>query len=108
MGALRDIPPMTAFLYIPQELLINRDNIRIRSPHIEKLFIDHPEVFIEHIDAEYLQLILFIMHEQIKGKDSFFYPYLQIVNRSDLPFLWEEGEIKEFQDAVLQSNIEFY
>ena len=108
MGALRDIPPMTAFLYIPQELLINRDNIRIRSPHIEKLFIDHPEVFIEHIDAEYLQLILFIMHEQMKGKDSFFYPYLQIVNRSDLPFLWEEGEIKEFQDAVLQSNIEFY
>ena len=48
------------------------------------------------------------MHEQMKGEESFFYPYFQIVNRSDLPFLWEPNDIKEFQDAVLQSNIEFY
>ena len=68
----------------------------MRSPELDKLFSRHPEVFINHSDAEYLRIILFLMHEQLKGKDSFYYPYFQIVNRSDLPFLWEPSEIKEF------------
>ena len=48
------------------------------------------------------------MHEQMKGKDSFWHPYFEIVNHSDLPFLWEKTEIKQLQDAVLESNIENY
>ena len=32
MGALSDVPPMTAFLYIPQELLINEETIKRKSP----------------------------------------------------------------------------
>ena len=45
MGALGDIPPMTAFLYIPQELLINEETIKIKSPEFEKLYKRHPEIF---------------------------------------------------------------
>ena len=44
----------------------------------------------------------------MKGKNSFFHPYFEIVNRSDLPFMWERSELKEFQDAVLISNIDNY
>ena len=99
---------MTAFLYIPQELLINKETIKLRSPEIDRIFAKHPELFKYHNNAEHLQLILYVMHEQLKGKESFFYPYFQIVNRSDLPFLWESGQVKEFQDAVLQNNIEIY
>ena len=96
MGASSDVPPMTAFLYIPRELLINRETIKIRSPEIDRIFTKHPELFKSHNDAEHLQLILYVMHEQLKGKDSFYYPYFSIVNRSDLPFLWEAYEVKEF------------
>ena len=44
----------------------------------------------------------------MKGEASFWYPYFQIVNKSDLPFLWERSQIRELQDAVLESNIENY
>ena len=101
MGASRDIPPMTAFLYIPHELLINEHTIRARSPDVAKVYDKHPEVFKEHFDAEYLVLILYVMHEQMKGEASFFHPYFEIVNDTDLPMLWDFSQIKEFQDAVL-------
>ena len=96
MSAARDVPPMTSFLYIPTNLLINEPNIRKRSPEISKLYDDHPEVFKKHYDAEFLTLIVYLWHEKAKGEDSFWKPYLDIVNFTDLPFLWEESEVDEF------------
>ena len=63
MGASRDIPPMTAFLYIPQELLINKHTIKARSSEVYAVIDRHPDIFETHIDAEYLQLIIYVMHE---------------------------------------------
>jgi hypothetical protein len=54
---------MTAFLYIPHNLLINEHTIKTYSPECHKVFVRHPEVFKTHFDAEYLTIILFIMHE---------------------------------------------
>ena len=54
MGASRDIPPMTAFLYIPHELLINKHTIKARSPEVHAVIERHPDIFETHIDAEYL------------------------------------------------------
>ena len=108
MCAARDIPPMTAFLYMPWELLINEDNIRRRSPEMKILYDSHPEIFKRHYDACYLTLIVYIWHERMKGDNSFWAPYLDIVNFTDLPFLWKDEELDEFQDAVLIANIKRY
>ena len=54
MCAARDVPPMTAFLYIPWELLINGPNIRKRSPELGALFDQHPDILTKHLNADYL------------------------------------------------------
>ena len=96
MCAARDIPPMTAFLYVPHEIMINEQNARRRCPEIGKLFDDHPEVFKRHYDAEYMRLIIYVWHEQLKGEASFWHPFFEVVNYSDIPMLWEEEELIEF------------
>ena len=55
----------------------------------------HPEVFKQHYDSEYLMLATFVLHEILKGEDSFWFPYLEIINFSDIPMLWSEDEIDE-------------
>ena len=96
MCAARDFPPMTAFLYMPWELLINEANIRKRSPEMATLYDKHPEIFKRHYDAEYLALIVFLWHEKAKGEASFWKPYLDIINFTDMPFLWNDEELNEF------------
>ena len=54
---------MTAFLYMPWELMINEQNNRRRSPEIAALYDNHPEVFKKHYDAEYLCLIVYMWME---------------------------------------------
>ena len=108
MCAARDVPPMTAFLYMPWELLINEANIRKRSPEMATLYDKHPEIFKRHYDAEYLALIVFLWHEKAKGEASFWKPYLDIINFTDMPFLWNDEELNEFQDAVLIANVKRY
>ena len=96
MCAARDVPPMTAFLYMPYDLLINEPCIRKRSPEISELFDKHPEIFKTHYDAEYLKIIVYLWHEKAKGEQSFWKPFLDIINFTDLPFLWTDEEIGEF------------
>ena len=72
------------------------------------LFDRHPEIFKTHYDAEYLRIIVFIWSERCKGEASFWKPYLDIINSTDLPFLWTDEEINEFQDAVLIARIKQY
>mmetsp|Transcript_41062 Transcript_41062/g.53851 ORF Transcript_41062/g.53851 Transcript_41062/m.53851 type:complete len:141 (+) Transcript_41062:76-498(+) len=71
MCAARDIPPMTAFCYIPWHLLITEDNIRKWAPQVEAVWEANPIIFKKHYDAEYLRMILFLWHERLKGEDSF-------------------------------------
>lgn len=54
---------MTAFLYIPQELMINDGTIKLRAPQIWEVFEKYPQVFKQHYDAEYLRIILYIWYE---------------------------------------------
>lgn len=87
---------MTAFLYVPYNLIITEATV-MRSP-IAHIVQKHPEVFKQHYDSEYLMLASFILHEILKGEESFWHPYLEIINISDLPMLWSEEEVEELQD----------
>eukprot|EP00347_Sterkiella_histriomuscorum_P010279 403376910 len=106
MAARKDIPPQKAFLFVPQRLMISE--VTVRNSKIAPLLSKHPEIFKHHQDAEYLVIIAFVWHELMKGEASFWYPYFQIINLSDLPMLWSDQEIQEFQDQVLQKDIQDY
>lgn len=42
MAAKKDVPPMTAFLYVPFNVIICDHNIRKRNPEVAKVFDAHP------------------------------------------------------------------
>lgn len=96
MAASKDVAPMTAFLYVPFHLIICEHNIRRRCPDLSTVYDSHPELFKTHREAEYNLLIIFIMREITLGDKSFYYAYLEIINRPDLPFMWYDSELDEF------------
>lgn len=63
MAASKDIKPMTAFLYVPTNLVISVHNLRKRNPEIAVIYDTHPELFKTHRDAEYNTMVLYVMHE---------------------------------------------
>jgi hypothetical protein len=93
MAASKDIPPQTAFLYVPQHIIITE--MTVRNSKIGDLILKHPEIFKDHYDAEYLLLIVFLWHEMLKGEESFWHRYFEIINISELPMIWSDEEIEE-------------
>ena len=94
LAAKEDIPPMKCFLFVPQKLIINE--IVCKSNKIcSHVYSLHPEIFKDHQDAEYQTMIVFVMHQRLLGEKSFWYPFFEIVNVSDLPMRWEDSEIEE-------------
>jgi hypothetical protein len=59
------------------------------------IFKAHPEIFKDHFDREYLTMITFVMHHNLIGEKSFWFPFWEVINDSDLPMRWEEEEISE-------------
>lgn len=74
-------------------LTFNRAKI-LKSP-IGHIIEEHPEVFDRCQEVDF-SLIAFIMYERLKGENSFWAPYWNIVNPSDLPAFWSDEDILEF------------
>ncbi len=55
----------------------------------------HDEIFKDHYDGEYLTLVAFIMYELNKGEGSFWHPYFEATNASDLISFWDLEELYE-------------
>lgn len=96
MAAKNDIPPLKAFLFVPHKLIINE--AVVKRSQIAHIIVRHPDLYKDHYDAEYLVLATYVFYELLKGEDSFWHPYFEIINFSDIPMLWQEHEIEELQD----------
>jgi hypothetical protein len=46
--------------------------------------------------------------EMLKGENSFWDPYFQVINTCDLPMTWSEEDLVEFQDVVLKTTLTNY
>ncbi len=46
--------------------------------------------------------------EMLKGQRSTFFPYFEVINTCDMPMLWSDDELDEFQDNVLKANVQSY
>lgn len=93
MAASKDVPPLKAFLSVPHRLIITTETVM--KSDVAHIVLKHPEIFKSHHDSEYLTLGLFIMNEICKGEASFWFPYLEIINFSDLPMIWTKHEVEE-------------
>lgn len=49
----------------------------------------HPEIFDKHHEVDF-SLVIYFFHEKLKGEHSFWAPYFNIINLSDLPAFWDD------------------
>lgn len=66
MGANKDIPPQTAFLFVPYKMIITIDTVK--QSKIGHIIEKHKEVYKDHYDSDYLILITYFMYEMMKGE----------------------------------------
>lgn len=53
-------------------------------------------------------LATFLLYHYLKGPESFWFPYISVMNESDLVCEWSEREIASFMDKELQMDAELY
>jgi hypothetical protein len=66
------------------------------------IYNEHPYLFKSTKDRDYLVLLLFLMYEHQKGKDSLWHPYFQAIEPGELPCFWNRKVIQclESQDLI--------
>ena len=95
--AIETIETNEPIMYIPHKLLISPPVAR-SSPEIGHIFIENQSFFRGDDD---LLLSTYIMYEESRGKDSFWYPFLAMLPRPGSISDWNEEEMKEVQDDHL-------
>lgn len=75
---------------IPNKLLLHCK--KIAQGELVNVFEYYPEHFDlnKNSDSEFNILSLFVLREKIKGKDSDFYPYLNLVEKSYTFYEWSK------------------
>lgn len=72
------------------------------DPDIGHIFKEHPKIFTkEHDDFEQMTLSLFMLHEYQKGKDSFWFPYLNLLPDVEFFCNWPGEDLKATEDENL-------
>ena len=51
---------------------------------------------------------MFLLHEQSKGTESFWHPYISVMNTADLVANWQQDEMSQFMDTELMMNCILY
>lgn len=107
ISAKTSISTHKCFIAVPHTCIISV--ARVLQSDLKDFFAKHPQVFSKkHPDHEQLILASFLVKESLIGKNSFWYPYLQVMNTADLVSNWQSDEIKAFRDAEIECAAELY
>lgn len=101
----KDIKPYEAIMYVPHKLLITTQMTK-DHPILGQIVLDHPSIFKTSGDWEYNLLILFLIHERCKGKESFWHPYLDTIQKIDTPIEWDQEHLDFIEDTQLRAEID--
>jgi hypothetical protein len=99
--AKKDIEHREAFLYVPFKMLITMELVH-NHPEVGHVFKDNPGLFTKkHDDFEQLTLALFMMYEYQKGKESFWFPYLNLLPDVEFFCHWKQKWLDATEDSGL-------
>jgi hypothetical protein len=108
IAAKRDLGQYKAFLFIPNTCIISVTRVR-NTDGIKEVVKDNPHLFIKHPDCDQLCLAIFLLSEYLKGSEkSFWWPYIDIMNESDLASFWKETELDRLCDYELKKEAMVY
>lgn len=114
IAASRDIMPFEGVLYVPNKVLITIKKIAKDEeflPLIEgikefKDFEERVEENEEMLRAKFLTLLLYTLFQKGKGKNSFWYPYLQMLGTSEAGFCWPQEDLEKLEAPSVMPLIE--
>lgn len=99
--ARKDIEHREAFLYVPFKLLISME-VAFSHQTVGHVFAEHPELFSKaHEDFEQLTLAVFMLFEYQKGKESFWFPYLNLLPEVEFFCNWDPKFLQATDDIGL-------
>ena len=90
-----------AFLFVPFKMLITLE-LAQEHPIIGHVYKENPQLFTkDHDDYEQLTLAVFMMYEYQKGKDSYWFPYLNLLPDVEFFCNWDEKILDLLEDEQL-------
>eukprot|EP00742_Colponemidia_sp_Colp-10_P007814 GILJ01008426.1.p1 GENE.GILJ01008426.1~~GILJ01008426.1.p1 ORF type:complete len:481 (+),score=59.76 GILJ01008426.1:36-1478(+) len=98
---LEDIDEKEAFISVPSALLITPE--KASCAPIAAIINDHPELLTNRKKDDVL-LILFLLHEFLLEEQSFWWPYLQMLEYAESLCDWSEEELLQLQNISLQQK----
>lgn len=104
MVATKDIKPYEVIIAIPNKLLMTSLKAR-EDKKLAKMFEEEDETFGDGETGEYNVLIAFLLFERMKGVDSFFYPFLNLVDEIHTGLIWDKKTIDFIEDPILKEEV---
>ncbi len=102
VSAKEKINPNKSILYIPSKMIINSNEI-IRKSELS-LILENKKL--AKIKSSCLIILnIYLLFEFIKGKESFFNPYIEMID-VDNPFFWDKNILVLLDDEGLVESIE--
>ena len=93
---------------IPNSVIVSLERVK-REPDLLPVIAENQHVFGKnHPDTEQLALATFLLYHFLKGKDSFWHPYLSVMNESDITAYWQSSEIEQLKDVEIITDTETY
>lgn len=103
--AKTDIQPNEAFLFVPNKLLITVESAR--QSEIAEVFKNHEQLFFTNLERDSLTVIVYLMHERLKGPESFWYPYFDALDMGKPAYLWPPEAIEMCDDPELRLQLRY-
>jgi hypothetical protein len=72
LACTEEIAPYETIAYIPTRLMISTE--LARNSEIAEIYRQFEDLFVANADRDFLTLVLYLIYERSKGKDSFWHP----------------------------------
>jgi hypothetical protein len=102
----RDIKPYEVILAIPIKIIMTTKAAR-EDPELSKMFDEEDEIFSEDDTGDYNVLIAFLMKEKMKGHESFYFPFLNLMNEFETGLVWTEETISFIEDPNFKECVQY-
>lgn len=96
MAARKGIEFNESSVYVPVRITINED--QFRRSWIGEIYDEIQETYQDRSHYEHFIMIFFVAYQMTLGKKSFWYPYFEVCEGSDLPLHWETTERDMLED----------
>ena len=104
-AANRDLPQRTAIMSIPGKCIITVR--KALESELKPIFAKHAQLFSDEHTSDLWSdvMALYLLFELLKKENSFFYPFLEWLPKSDFTLVdWPMEKVKEFHSPLLEEN----